>query len=63
MTTKADQPVYSVFLFNGPFNDESSPCISLEKVRREEIGALISLAERQKAMDIVIRYHAGEAGE
>lgn len=45
MYSESDKPVYSVFLYNGP----------------DEIGVLISLAERQEAMDIVIRYHAREA--
>ena len=40
---------------------ESYQGVSLEKVSRDEIGVLISLAERQEAMDIVIRYHAREA--
>ena len=50
-----------MFLYDGPFDDESYQGVSLEKVSRDEIGVLISLAERQKAMDIVIRYHAREA--
>lgn len=64
MYSESDQPVYpvySVFLYNGPFDDESYQDVSLENVSRYEIDVLISLAERQEAMDIVIRYHAREA--
>ena len=61
MYSESDKPVYSVFLYDGPFDDESYQGVSLEKVSRDEIGVLISLAERQEAMDIVIRYHAREA--
>lgn len=64
MTEKqAAGAVYSVFLVNGQFYDDSAQYIRLDNVEREEINTLLSLAERQKAMDIVLRHHSQEADE
>ncbi len=63
MTTKTEPPVYTVFLCNGPFCDETTENIRLEGVQPDELNVLLSIAGRQPYIDIVVRYYAQEVSE
>ena len=47
--------MYDVFVCDGKFHDEDVAYIKFEMVSREEVDSLISLAERQACMDVVVR--------
>lgn len=63
MTTKTEPPVYTVFLCNGPFCDETAENIRLEGVHSDELNVLLSIAGRQPYIDIVVRPYAREVYE
>lgn len=53
-----DRGPYHVFLFDGFFCDEDNGYVRLDGISCEELDVLLSIAERQENMDMVIRPYA-----
>ena len=58
MTGNQDRGPYRVFLFDGFFRDNNNGRVRFDGISYEELDVILSIAERQEDVDMVIMPYA-----